>query len=118
MSHCKNCSGNCSGCTGCGSLVMTSEEISLLESFRELPFQSVLRKPSQELPVSPEDPSEDRSRVLLCLEKKGLVDIDCHLPLRGFDYSPWPGYLHGSIALTARGQEVLDTLTIQGTHPE
>jgi hypothetical protein len=97
---------------------MTPEEISVLETFSELPFQCILRKPSQELPASPEDPSEARSQVLLCLEKKGLIDIDCHQPLKGFDYSPWPGFLHGSMALTARGQEILDTLTIQGAQSE
>ena len=115
MSHCENCSRKCGSCSSCGSsLVMTPEEISLLETFSELPFQSVLRKPSQELPISPEDPSEGRSYILLCLEKKGLVDIDCHLPLKGFDYSSWPGFLHGSMALTARAQEVLDTIALQG----
>ena len=119
MSPCNNCSGNCGSCTGCGSsLIMTREEISLLESFSDLPFQPVLRTPSQEQPVSPEDPSETRSQILACLEKKGLIDIDFHCPLKGFDYTPWPRYLHGSAALTARGQEVLDTLTIQGAQPE
>ena len=119
MSHCEKCSGNCGSCTGCGgSLVMTREEIALLESFSHLPFQPILRKPSQELPLSPEDPSEACSRILACLEKKGLIDIDFHCPLKGFDYTPWPGHLQGSAALTARGQEVLDTLSIQGAQEE
>ena len=119
MPPCNNCSGNCGNCTGCGSsLVMNREEISLLESFSDLPFQPILRNPSQEQPVSPEDPSETRSQVLACLEKKGLIDIDFHCPLKGFDYTPWPRFLHGSAALTARGQDVLDALAIQGAQPE
>ncbi len=97
---------------------MTQEEITLLESFLDLPFQPILRRPSQELPMSPEDPTESHCQILACLEKKGLIDIDFHCPLNGFDYPPWPRHLHGSAARTARGQEVLDTLSIQGAQPE
>ena len=119
MSPCEKCSGNCGSCSGCGgSLVMTQEEISFLETFADLPFQPILRNPSQEWPLSPEDTGEARSQILACLEKKGLIDIDYHCPLKGFDYTPWPRHLHGSAALTARGQEVLDTLSIQGPQPE
>ena len=53
--------------------------------------------------------------VLRNLESKGLVSLDYHLPLSNFDYSayaPWP--LHGSAALTAAGQEALDSLEVQG----
>ena len=75
---------------------MTQEEIAFLETFADLPFQPILRHPAQEQPVSPEDPSESRSRILVCLEKKGLIDIDYHCPLKGFDYTPWPRHLHGS----------------------
>ena len=119
MSHCAKCSGNCGSCSGCGgSLVMTPEEIAVLKTFADLPFQPILREPSQELPMSPEDGSEFHSQILSCLEKKGLIDIDFHCSLKGFDYAPWPRHLHGSAALTARGQEVLDTLSIQGPQPE
>ena len=119
MAHCERCSGNCNSCNGCGgSLVMTQEEITLLETFADLPFQPILRLPSQELPISPENISQEQSQVLACLEKKGLIDIDFHCPLKGFDYTPWPRHLHGSAALTTRGQDVLETLSIQGAQPE
>ena len=55
------------------------------------------------------------ANILRSLESKGLVSLDYHLPLSNFDYSayaPWP--LHGSAALTAAGQEALDSLEVQG----
>jgi len=40
--------------------------------------------------------------------KKRLIDIDWHAPLSGFDYAAYVGLpIHGSFALTARGQQVL-----------
>ena len=65
MAPCGNCSGNCGSCSGCGgSLVMTETELTVLQSFADLPFQPILRKPSQEQPVSPEAPTPERSLVL------------------------------------------------------
>ena len=62
---------------------------------------------------------EEMSLLLQCLEKKGLIDIDYHQPLSGFDYSAYAPYpLQGSMALTARGQEVLDTVELQGVTEE
>ena len=53
--------------------------------------------------------------ILICLEKKGLISIDFDMPLRGADMSAYGDCpIHGSIALTARGQEVLDVLDKQG----
>ena len=53
--------------------------------------------------------------VLQCLEKKNLVSLDYDQPLKGFR-EPW--YLRcpvkGSVALTNRGQQVLETLDYQG----
>ena len=110
----KNCNGCCGSCGSCGaSLLLTQEEVSLLRRFGEIPFLPVARKASDMTPVCLE--GENLSDILACLEKKGLIDIDYHAPLKGFDYrayGAWP--LHGSMALTARGQEVLDTLDLQG----
>ena len=116
MSHCNHCSGNCGSCGGCSaSLVLTEAELTLLQGFAQLPFQSVVRKSGEELPVWPEAPTQENALALACLEKKGLIDIDFHCPLKGFDYTPWPHHLQGSAALTARGQEILDTISLQGT---
>lgn len=59
--------------------------------------------------------SEDISRILEHLSLKGLVSLDFDKPLTNFDYTAYAGYpLHGSVALTARGQEILDRLSLQG----
>ena len=53
--------------------------------------------------------------VLQTLEKKGLVDIDYFKPLKGFDMSAYKGLpVHGTMALTQRGQTVVEMLEIQG----
>ena len=53
--------------------------------------------------------------MLQCLEKKNLVSLDYDQPLKGFR-EPW--YLRcpvkGSVALTNRGQQVLEVLDYQG----
>lgn len=116
MEHCQNC-GGCQNCSGCHrALLLSSEEISLLQRFAQLPFLPVARKASDTQPVYLEegDPAQN-ALVITCLEKKGLIDIDYHMPLDRFDYSVYAGYpLRGSMALTARGQQVLDTIELQG----
>ena len=53
--------------------------------------------------------------ILLCLEKKNLVSIDYSTPLKGFSYAGYEKYpVKGSVALTNRGQQVLDLLEKQG----
>jgi hypothetical protein len=123
MNNCSDCGGctSCGSCGGCGrSLALTEPELRLLRLFSQLPFLPAARKASDEVPVFLEegDPAEN-SAALACLEKKGLIDIDYHLPLSGFNYSAYTAYpLHGSMALTARGQEVLDTIDLQGIEEE
>lgn len=118
MSQCDRCSGSCESCGGCGCLTLTPQEREVLEDFFALPFRAVVRKPHLEQPLDPEEPTEERSRILQCLEKKALIDIDYHCPLKGYDYSPWPGMLTGSAALTARGQRVAELLDISGAREE
>lgn len=116
MSNCGNCAG-CASCGGCArSLVLTEKEIDFLLCFAQFPFQPVARKASDEIPVYLEsgDPAENAA-IIACLEKKGLIDIDYHLPLNGFDYAAYAAYpLRGSMALTLRGQETLETIDLQG----
>ena len=117
MEHCQNC-GSCGGCGRC--LTLSAEELKLLQRFAQIPFLPIARKAGNSDPIYLEDGDPQASvPVLLCLEKKGLIDIDYHMPLSGFDYSPYRDYpLQGSMALTQRGQDVLDTLELQGITEE
>ncbi|MBO5079237.1 MAG: hypothetical protein J6B67_06105 [Oscillospiraceae bacterium] len=116
MSH---CSGNCDHCGGCaGELVLSQPEITFLYDLAESAFLPVARSAGDNQPVYLEDDKNTReqySLILICLEKKGLISIDFDMPLSGADMSAYAGFpIHGSIALTARGQEVLDVLDKQG----
>lgn len=120
MEHCQSC-GGCKDCGGCErALVLTRPELELLRRFAQIPFLPVARKAGDTEPVYLEDADPAQSAlVITCLEKKGLIDIDYHMPLDRFDYSAYQDFpLHGSMALTARGQEVLDTVELQGITEE
>jgi len=117
MEH--SCSGNCGSCGGCAKeLVLTSMEIEMLQTLAQIPFLPVARKGDTMTPIYLEDTRytrEEYSLILECLEKKGLIDIDYRQSLSGFDYSAYAGFpCHGSIALTARGQTVVEMLELQG----
>lgn len=129
MSACGNCSGcqggcsGCGGCTGCnGSLEMTRPEIDFLRLLGQVAFLPVARKLGDETPVCLEEGAGDpsvTSLMLLCLEKKALVSLDYGQPLKGASYARYDGYpVHGSVALTARGQRVLELLDYQGLDSE
>ena len=114
-----SCSGNCGNCGGCaGELVLSQPEIDFLNDLAENAFLPVARSAGDNTPVYLEDDKnskEQYSLILICLEKKGLISIDFDQPLSGADMSAYGGYpIYGSIALTARGQEVLDVLDKQG----
>lgn len=117
MNHCGNCTGDCAHCGGCaGMLTLNEGELSLLRKLAEIPFLPVARKADDPAPVYLGDrelPAEEYTLILQCLEKKGLISVELDAPLKGFDgYGSYP--LRGSIGLTARGQQVLDVLEIQG----
>lgn len=117
------CSGNCGSCRGCaGVLELTAGEIGMLRKLGQIPFLPVARKASDMEPVYLEDADysrEEYSLILACLEKKGLIDLDYHTPLAGFRDDAYRAYpLRGSMALTARGQSVLELLETQGIQEE
>ena len=123
MSHTKGCSGSCGTCGGCArELVLTMGEIELLRQLGQIPFLPIARKASDYDPIYLEDSSysrEEYSLILLCLEKKGLLTLDFDRPLAGFDDSAYAAYpIRGSMALTAKGQSVLETLELQGIQEE
>lgn len=113
---CENCSG---GCQGCGrSLEMTEGEVRILQALGQYSFLPVARRADDMTPVYLEEQDYTKelySLILQSLEKKQLISIDYDSPLSGADMSAYVGYpVHGSMALTGRGQAVLDLLERQG----
>ena len=90
----------------------------MLQTLGQIPFLPVARKADEMTPVYLEESEytqEEYSLILQCLEKKELISIDYDAPLKGCDgmrYTEYP--VRGSFALTARGQQVLQMLEIQG----
>ena len=109
------CDGNCGGCSGCArELTLSEAEIAFLGRLGEVAFLPVARQLGDLTPVYPEtDGVENMSLLLEVLEKKGLISLDYDKPLAGFDgYGDYP--VKGSMALTQRGQLVLELLEYQG----
>lgn len=114
-----SCHGNCTGCTGCNkTLELTQPEIDILYTLGQIPFLPVARKTNDPTPIYLEDAAQtpkQYSLVLQVLEKKNLISLDYDHPLPGADMTAYAAYpIHGSIALTARGQAVLEKLEIEG----
>ena len=116
MSKCGSCCGNCGGCGG--AMELTAGEIRMLSKLAEIPFLPVARKMGDDIPVYLEDQEETVEQyglILQCMEKRGLISIDYDQPLAGFDDAAYAAYpIRGSFALTARGQQVVELLEIQG----
>ena len=116
-----NCGGNCSACSGCArELVLTGKEIDFLNILGQYAFLPVARGMGDLTPVYLEDGEpEEMSLLLQCLEKKGLISLDYDKPLSGFDMNAYAAYpLRGSMALTERGQKVLELMEYQGIGTE
>ena len=90
----------------------------MLESLGQFGFLPVARKADDMTPVYLEEqdyPVEEYSLILQCLEAKGLIRMDYDAPLKGADMGAYKGYpVHGSMALTQRGQQVLELIQVQG----
>ena len=90
----------------------------MLQNLGQIPFLPVARRVDNMIPIyleETEETVETYSLILQCLEKKSLISIDYDMPLRGFDMAAYKDYpVHGSFALTARGQAVLEILERQG----
>ena len=118
-----NCNGNCGGCSGCArELVLTAAEVDFLDQLGQIPFLPVARRMGDLTPVYLEqgdDRREEYSLILQCLEKKGLISLDYDKPLRGFRDDAYASYpIRGSIALTERGQKVVEIIDLQGISEE
>lgn len=90
----------------------------MLDTLARIPFLPVARGVDSGEPVyleSTDATVQEYALILLCLEKKNLVSIDYSTPLKGFSYAGYEKYpVKGSVALTNRGQQVLDLLEKQG----
>lgn len=117
------CSGNCGACGGCArELVLSAQEIAMIKTLGQIPFLPVARKMGDLTPVYLEEDAlsrEEYSLVLQLLEKKGLISLDFAIPMKGFDDSAYAQYpIRGSMALTQRGQQVLELMELQGIGEE
>ena len=113
------CGGNCGGCSGCArELTLSEAEIHCLRRLGEVAFLPVARQLGDVTPIYPEkDGPENMSLILQVLEKKGLISLDYDKPLAGFDgYGDYT--VKGSMALTQRGQQVLELMDYQGVQAE
>lgn len=119
MSGCGNCCGNCGSCGSCGGCMeLTMGEIGMLQTLSQIPFLPVARKMGDDTPVyleGTEKTQAEYSLILQCLEKRGLITIDYDQPLKCFDDSAYAAYpIRGSFALSARGQQAVELLELQG----
>ena len=115
------CNGNCSACSGCArELVLTQKEIDFLNILGQYAFLPVARTMGELTPIYLEEGDrEEMSLLLQCLEKKGLISLDYDKPLAGFDETAYAAYpIRGSMALTERGQKVLELMEYQGIEME
>lgn len=122
-----SCSGNCGSCCGsCGGcarqLVIAPQELAFLEELGQVAFLPVARKMGDLEPVyleEGEERKEEFSLLLQCLEKKGLVSLDYDKPLGAAAQERYAAYpIQGSISLTERGYNVLETLDYYGIPEE
>ena len=110
------CSGNCRGCSK--ELELTQMEVNLLRLFAQIPFLPVAQRQESGPPLFMGDsigPAEILGPVITALQQKQLSQLDYDLPLANYSYSDYePCIRKGSMALTAKGQTVVELLEIQG----
>ena len=119
---CNNCTGTCGGCRGCGAaLELTAGEIAFLEELAVFAFLPVARRSDDMTPHYVEGTAcsqEEYSAILLHLERKKLIDIDYGSPVGSYENPGYAGLkVRGSVALTGRGQAVVEQLQIHGIQP-
>ena len=121
MSH--HCSGSCASCGGCAKqLTLHEGEIHILQTLGQIPFLPIARRADDMTPIYLEDDlytTEQYSLTLQSLESKGLISLDYDQPLSRMDMSAYRGYpVHGSMALTQKGQTIVEMLERQGIQEE
>ena len=114
-----SCNGHCAGCSGCARVLeLTEGEIHILQALGQFAFLPIARRADDMVPVYLEDDrytGEEYSLILRVLEQKGLLSLDYDKPLPYADLAAYAAYpVKGSMALTARGQTVVEMLDIEG----
>ena len=100
-------------CRGCGDIYLSKPALELLTLLGSFAFLPVGERDGKAVHIS--DSGEEHINSLKALILNGLVSLDWTRPLEGCDYSAYSGFDRlGSIALTARGQDALDTLDVLG----
>lgn len=105
--------GNCAGCSGCssrgGALELTEQEMSFLRLLGQLAFLPLTWEAGDPTPICPEASGsrEQTAGMLRHLEAMALISLDYDKPLKGWQTD-------GSIALTQRGQQVLEIMDYLG----
>ena len=113
------CNHNCGSCSGCAKVLeLTEGEIAMLRSLGQYAFLPIARRADDMVPVYLEDDryaKEEYSLILQVLEQKGLISLDYDKALPHADMTAYADYpVKGSMALTARGQTVVEMLEISG----
>ena len=113
------CKGNCAGCSGCAKVLeLTQGEVEVLLALGQYAFLPIARRADDTVPVYLEEDHYTKgeySLILQVLEQKGLISLDYDRPLPHADLTVYAAYpVKGSMALTARGQTVVEMLDIEG----
>lgn len=118
-SGCGSCCGSCGSCVG-REMFLTEPELKILELLGEVAFLPAARRADTMEPHCREEGLPPEANLALeALERKRLISLDWDKPLRNFDYSGYKGLpVHGSAALTALGQSVLEIIALQGVGEE
>lgn len=100
-------------CGGCGDIYLTGPALELLALLGSLAFLPLGERDGKPLYIA--DGGEELSNAVLALSLNGLVTLDYASPIDGFDYSGYTGCTRfGSMALTKRGQDALESVDILG----
>ena len=114
-----SCKGNCGSCSGCANtLELTEGEIHILQELGQFAFLPIARRADDVVPVYLEDDrytKDEYSLILQVLEQKRLISLDYDKALSHADLEAYAAYpVKGSMALTQRGQTVVEMLDIEG----
>lgn len=118
----KSCNQDtCGACCGGGckpQITITTVEYALLQQLAITPFLPVASGWDLKTPVYLEETDytqEEYTAAIRALDGKGLIRMDYDIPLSNFPYQAYQAYpMHGSMALTGAGQEIVEQLEIQG----
>lgn len=111
----KQCGCSCPRKNNTVTIPLSPMEEDLLRLLAVTPFLPVASNGTFPVCRELEMPSAQAGNLLQKLEQRGLLRIDMDMPLEGFDYEGYEEYpRHGSMALTALGQETLDDMEILG----